>query len=160
MSAGRSVIDFETTPRLPAYGHCMAVRITADNSDAGFKTTSGGIQKLNFRLTPNVWGYFSMDSSGSIHEFSDSQFGHLFASGPDREAARRNMVLVGGCLNILLPPGILPGYFATVLGKETGGRSNEESGSSHGREESPSMLNEREVAVDHSSLGGAYFPRL
>ena len=35
--------------------------------------------------------YFSMDSSGSIHEFADSQFGHLFASGTDRESARRNM---------------------------------------------------------------------
>jgi acetyl-CoA carboxylase/biotin carboxylase 1 len=74
-------------------GHCIAVRITAENAEAGFKPTSGGIQELNFRSTPSVWGYFSMDSSGSIHEFADSQFGHLFASGPDREQARRNMVL-------------------------------------------------------------------
>ena len=81
VSTGRLVIDFDTTPLLPAYGYCMAVRITAE---AGFKPTSGGIQELNFRSTPNVWGYFSMDSSGSIHEFSDSQFGHLFASGTDR----------------------------------------------------------------------------
>lgn len=34
-----------------------------------------------------------MDSSGSIHEFADSQFGHLFANGTNREQARRNMVL-------------------------------------------------------------------
>lgn len=34
-----------------------------------------------------------MDSSGSIHEFADSQFGHLFANGANREQARRNMVL-------------------------------------------------------------------
>jgi acetyl-CoA carboxylase / biotin carboxylase 1 len=34
-----------------------------------------------------------LDSSGSIHEFADSQFGHLFASGSDRKQARRNMVL-------------------------------------------------------------------
>lgn len=86
-------IDFATTPRLPPSGHCIAVRITAENAEAGFKPTSGGIQELNFRSTPNVWGYFSMDSSGSIHEFADSQFGHLFASGVDREQARRNMVL-------------------------------------------------------------------
>lgn len=86
-------IDFENTPRVPPNGHCIAVRITAENAEAGFKPTSGGIQELNFRSTPNVWGYFSMDSSGSIHEFADSQFGHLFASGPDREQARRNMVL-------------------------------------------------------------------
>jgi acetyl/propionyl-CoA carboxylase alpha subunit len=88
-----TVIDFETATRIPPYGHCIAVRITAENAEAGFKPTSGGIQELNFRSTPNVWGYFSMDSSGSIHEYADSQFGHLFASGNDREEARRNMVL-------------------------------------------------------------------
>jgi len=88
-----AVIDFDNVKRLPAFGHCIAVRITAENAEAGFKPTSGGIQELNFRSTPNVWGYFSMDSSGSIHEYADSQFGHLFASGNDREEARRNMVL-------------------------------------------------------------------
>ncbi|KAL7520214.1 hypothetical protein ACHAWX_004953 [Stephanocyclus meneghinianus] len=93
VSDGKSIIDFSTADRLPPYGHCIAVRITAENAEAGFKPTSGGIQELNFRSTPNVWGYFSMDSSGSIHEFADSQFGHLFASGMDREQARRNMVL-------------------------------------------------------------------
>jgi hypothetical protein len=88
-----SAIDFGVAERLPPAAHCIAVRITAENAEAGFKPTSGGIQELNFRSTPNVWGYFSMDSSGSIHEFADSQFGHLFASGPKREDARRNMVL-------------------------------------------------------------------
>ena len=86
-------IDFTTAERQPANGHCIAVRITAENAEAGFKPTSGGIQELNFRSTPSVWGYFSMDSSGSVHEFADSQFGHLFANGVDREQARRNMVL-------------------------------------------------------------------
>lgn len=88
-----AIIDFDNETRMPAYGHCIAVRITAENAEAGFKPTSGGIQELNFRSTPSVWGYFSMDSSGSIHEYADSQFGHLFASGNDREEARRNMVL-------------------------------------------------------------------
>lgn len=91
--APSSLIDFDTAERVAPNGHCMAVRITAENAEAGFKPTSGGIQELNFRSTPSVWGYFSMDSSGSIHEFADSQFGHLFASGADREQARRNMVL-------------------------------------------------------------------
>jgi len=89
----KSVIDLDTVQRQPANGHCIAVRITAENAEAGFKPTSGGIQELNFRSTPSVWGYFSMDSSGSIHEYADSQFGHLFANGNDREEARRNMVL-------------------------------------------------------------------
>ena len=92
-NAATSKIDFDTAQRVPPNGHCIAVRITAENAEAGFKPTSGGIQELNFRSTPNVWGYFSMDSSGSIHEFADSQFGHLFANGSDREHARRNMVL-------------------------------------------------------------------
>lgn len=92
-SAESSKIAFESTQRIAPNGHCIAVRITAENAEAGFKPTSGGIQELNFRSTPDVWGYFSMDSSGSIHEFADSQFGHLFASGPNREQARRNMVL-------------------------------------------------------------------
>jgi acetyl-CoA carboxylase/biotin carboxylase 1 len=91
-------INFETenkggAKRVPPNGHCIAVRITAENAEAGFKPTSGGIQELNFRSTPDVWGYFSMDSSGSVHEFADSQFGHLFANGIDREQARKNMVL-------------------------------------------------------------------
>ena len=92
-NAATSKIDFDAAVRVPPNGHCIAVRITAENAEAGFKPTSGGIQELNFRSTPNVWGYFSMDSSGSIHEFADSQFGHLFANGSDREHARRNMVL-------------------------------------------------------------------
>jgi hypothetical protein len=36
-----------------------------------------------------VWGYFSVGANGGIHEFADSQFGHLFASGPTREDARK-----------------------------------------------------------------------
>lgn len=88
-----NIIDFDIAEYKKPVGHCIAVRITAENAEAGFKPTSGGIQELNFRSTPNVWGYFSMDSSGSIHEFADSQFGHLFANGTDREQARRNMVL-------------------------------------------------------------------
>ena len=32
-----------------------------------------------------------MDSSESIHEFANWQFGHLFASGNDRESDCRNM---------------------------------------------------------------------
>lgn len=85
-------IDFENS-QVKTHGHCMAVRITAENAEAGFKPTSGLIQELNFRSTPMAWGYFSTDSSGWIHEFADSQFGHIFANGLSREQARRNMVL-------------------------------------------------------------------
>ncbi|KAJ8902947.1 hypothetical protein NDN08_006265 [Rhodosorus marinus] len=87
---GVSLANFE--PR-PPRGHVIACRVTAENPDEGFQPTSGGIQELTFRNTPNVWGYFSVGASGGVHEFSDSQFGHLFAWGEDREASRRAMVL-------------------------------------------------------------------
>lgn len=41
----------------------------------------------------NVWGYFSVGALGGLHEFADSQFGHCFSWGEDREDARENMVL-------------------------------------------------------------------
>ena len=86
-------INFDTAiPRLLP-GHVIACRITAENPDAQFQPTSGMIVELNFRSTPNVWGYFSISSNGGVHEFSDSQFGHLFALGTTREHARRNMSL-------------------------------------------------------------------
>lgn len=86
-------IAFDTEKRTEPNGHCIAVRITAENPDAGFQPTSGTIEELNFRSTPDVWGYFSVDSSGTVHEFADSQFGHLFAHGSDREHARKNMIM-------------------------------------------------------------------
>jgi acetyl-CoA carboxylase carboxyltransferase component/biotin carboxyl carrier protein len=51
------------------------------------------VTELNFRSTPDVWGYFSVDSSGRVHEFADSQIGHLFSWGLTREDARQHMVL-------------------------------------------------------------------
>ncbi len=77
----------------PPHGHVIACRITAENPDEGFQPTSGDIQELTFRNTPNVWGYFSVGASGGVHEFADSQFGHLFAWGETRESSRRCLVL-------------------------------------------------------------------
>jgi acetyl-CoA carboxylase/biotin carboxylase 1 len=74
-------------------GHVVAVRITAENPDAGFKPSSGSLQELNFRSSKNVWGYFSVGTAGGLHEFADSQFGHIFAYGADRRESRKNMVV-------------------------------------------------------------------
>jgi acetyl-CoA carboxylase/biotin carboxylase 1 len=74
-------------------GHVVAVRITAENPDAGFKPSSGTLTELNFRSSTNVWGYFSVGTSGGLHEFADSQFGHIFAYGADRSESRKNMVV-------------------------------------------------------------------
>lgn len=90
---GQDTIDFMYSQRLPLTRHCIAVRVTAENPEAGFQPTSGTLQQLDFKSSVNVWGYFSINSSGSIHEFADSQFGHIFASGPDRESARRAMLV-------------------------------------------------------------------
>jgi len=98
---GTNEIDFEFSrpdsgqlQRKPRpKGHVVAVRITAENPDAGFKPSGGSLQELNFRSNTNVWGYFSVNSAGGLHEFADSQFGHIFAYGADRDESRKNMVM-------------------------------------------------------------------
>ncbi|KAG6891561.1 hypothetical protein C0992_004419, partial [Termitomyces sp. T32_za158] len=98
---GSSEIDFDMVKpdanqlqRKPRpKGHVVAVRITAENPDAGFKPSSGSIQELNFRSSTNVWGYFSVATAGGLHEFADSQFGHIFAYGEDRSESRKNMII-------------------------------------------------------------------
>ncbi len=66
----------------------------------GFKPTSGGIQELTFRSTPNVWGYFSVGANGGLHEYADSQFGHIFSRGATREEARRELVIGNDFFNM------------------------------------------------------------
>ncbi|MEE6508200.1 hypothetical protein FKM82_019789 [Ascaphus truei] len=74
-------------------GHVIAARITSENPDEGFKPSSGTVQELNFRSSKNVWGYFSVAAAGGLHEFADSQFGHCFSWGENREEAISNMVV-------------------------------------------------------------------
>ncbi len=90
---GTDPIDFLEERYNPIDSHVIAARITAENPDEGFKPTSGSIERIKFQSTPNVWGYFSVGANGGIHEFADSQFGHLFAKGPNRESARKALVL-------------------------------------------------------------------
>ncbi|BFZ56498.1 acetyl-coenzyme-A carboxylase [Savitreella phatthalungensis] len=82
------------TQRRPApKGHTTACRITSEDPGAGFKPSSGMLTDLNFRSSSNVWGYFSVGTAGGIHQFADSQFGHIFAFGENRSASRKNMVV-------------------------------------------------------------------
>ncbi|KAG2709256.1 hypothetical protein I3843_05G209100 [Carya illinoinensis] len=85
--------DFDKVESTRPKGHCVAVRVTSEDPDDGFKPTSGKVQELSFKSKPNVWAYFSVKSGGGIHEFSDSQFGHVFAFGESRPLAIANMVL-------------------------------------------------------------------
>ncbi|KYN96281.1 putative biotin carboxylase subunit of acetyl CoA carboxylase [Plasmodium gaboni] len=72
--------------------HVIAARITAENSNDSFKPTSGNVRRINFQNWKDVWGYFSIND-GFVHEFSDSQIGHIFAKGETREVARKNLIL-------------------------------------------------------------------
>ncbi|KAI9329995.1 acetyl-CoA carboxylase [Obelidium mucronatum] len=98
---GTSDIDFDFSKpesyqiqRKPSpKGHVIAARITAENPEAGFKPNSGKVLELNFRSNSNVWGYFSVNSSGGVHEYADSQFGHVFSYGETRNDARRNLII-------------------------------------------------------------------
>ncbi|XP_051278082.1 acetyl-CoA carboxylase isoform X2 [Dicentrarchus labrax] len=91
---GDTMINFETPDCMPSpRGHVIAVRITSENPDEGFKPSSGTVQELNFRSSKNVWGYFSVGATGGLHEFADSQFGHCFSWGENREEAISNMVV-------------------------------------------------------------------
>ncbi|VFQ86721.1 unnamed protein product [Cuscuta campestris] len=85
--------DFDKAESVRPKGHCIAVRVTSEDPDDGFKPTGGKVQELSFKSKPNVWAYFSVKSGGGIHEFSDSQFGHVFAFGESRALAIANMVL-------------------------------------------------------------------
>jgi acetyl-CoA carboxylase / biotin carboxylase 1 len=88
------LIDFDNPPNKPRpWGHVIAARITSENPDEGFKPSSGTVQELNFRSSKNVWGYFSVAASGGLHEFADSQFGHCFSWGENRNQARENLVI-------------------------------------------------------------------
>ncbi|KAF2398226.1 acetyl-CoA carboxylase acc1 [Trichodelitschia bisporula] len=96
-----SVIDFDFSNvdsskaqrRPKPKGHTTACRITSEDPGEGFKPSSGTMHDLNFRSSSNVWGYFSVSSASSIHSFSDSQFGHIFAYGENRQASRKHMVV-------------------------------------------------------------------
>ncbi|XP_053562795.1 acetyl-CoA carboxylase 1 [Bombina bombina] len=91
---GDTLIDFDNSLNAPCpRGHVIAARITSENPDEGFKPSSGTVQELNFRSNKNVWGYFSVAAAGGLHEFADSQFGHCFSWGENREEAISNLVV-------------------------------------------------------------------
>ncbi len=79
--------------RQPPTSHVIAVRITSEDPDEGFKPRSGDLFELNFKSSRSVWGYFSVGSVGGIHEFADSQFGHCFSAEDTREEAREYVSL-------------------------------------------------------------------
>lgn len=48
---GTDKIDFMEEEYMPLDSHIIAARITAENSDEGFKPTSGSIERIKFQST-------------------------------------------------------------------------------------------------------------
>ena len=77
----------------------MAVRVTSEDANAGFKPTCGSIDELSFRTSPDVWGYFSVKSGGGIHEFSDSQARGLLTRAPAQYHLEQILIACKGMLS-------------------------------------------------------------
>lgn len=88
-----SIESLKTQRRPQPKGHTTACRITSEDPGENFKPSSGMMHELIFRSSSNVWGYFSVAAPGGIHNYSDSQFGHIFAFGENRTASRKHMVI-------------------------------------------------------------------
>ncbi|XP_040575050.1 acetyl-CoA carboxylase [Lepeophtheirus salmonis] len=112
-------INFKCPNPRPCHnGHVIAARVTSENPDEGFKPSSGTVYELNFKSNKNVWGYFSVSASGGLHEFADSQFGHIFSWGEDREQARENLVVALKELSIQGDFRTIVEYLIMLLEKE------------------------------------------
>ncbi|CAN6282973.1 unnamed protein product, partial [Urochloa humidicola] len=60
ISAVATKFDLDEVQSVKPKGHCVAVRVTSEDPDDGFKPTSGRVEELNFKSKPNVWAYFSV----------------------------------------------------------------------------------------------------
>lgn len=72
--------------------HAIAARITSEDPDDSFRPSTGKLTELNFRSSQDAWAYFSVSAGSKVHEFADSQFGHLFARGRSRTEAVSNIL--------------------------------------------------------------------
>jgi biotin carboxylase/biotin carboxyl carrier protein len=86
-------IDFKTAPQRPPLCHTVAARITAENPDDGFKPSSGVINELFYRPVKGVSASFSVCGKGAVHQFADSQFGHLFSYAATRAECCQNLLV-------------------------------------------------------------------
>jgi len=91
--AGATEIDLGEGNQAKPKCHCIAARITAEDIDDGFKPTSGRINEMYFRPVAGVDASFSVSTNGGVHQFADSQFGHLFSRAATREQARKNLLV-------------------------------------------------------------------
>ncbi|CAX65073.1 acetyl-CoA carboxylase [Caenorhabditis elegans] len=71
--------------------HCMAARVTCEDPNDRFLPSTGTVRSLKFNSTSKAWAYFSLSDGSTVHEFADSQIGHVFARGRDRNEAIANL---------------------------------------------------------------------
>jgi acetyl-CoA carboxylase/biotin carboxylase 1 len=71
--------------------------ITTENLDEDSKPTLGKIDRVRLQTSNSVWDYFTVGNNSGIHEFTDSQFGRLFAVGPNRDDGRKWKQNAGTC---------------------------------------------------------------
>lgn len=71
--------------------HCMAARVTCEDPNDRFLPSTGTVRSLKFNSTSKAWAYFSLTDGSTVHEFADSQIGHVFARGRDRPEAITNL---------------------------------------------------------------------
>lgn len=144
-------IDFMTDEYVYPKVHCIAARITAENPDDGFKPTSGKIDRIKFQSSVACWGYFSVWTHAAIHEFADSQFGHLFARGEDREEARKTLVLALSNLEVVGEIRTPIEYLVELLRTEAFCRNSIDTSWLDG------MIRERTVKVKYEKLDVVFY---
>ncbi|ULT93021.1 hypothetical protein L3Y34_002895 [Caenorhabditis briggsae] len=71
--------------------HCFAARVTCEDPNDRFLPSTGTVRSLKFNSTSKAWAYFSLTDGSTVHEFADSQIGHVFARGRDRSEAITNL---------------------------------------------------------------------
>lgn len=86
------VFDLALENRMKPKGHVIAARVTAEDPSEGFKPNGGALHFIKTGTTFESWSYFSVTSSAFIHDFSDSQFGHIFSAGNSRSQAIKNLI--------------------------------------------------------------------
>ena len=94
------------------------MRITAEDPYSGFLPNSGTLNSLTFSSDSKTFGYFSLTPGSSIHNFADSQIGHIFSSSFDRNSALSNLVSKVRSLNIDCNFGTSHLFMAKVISNE------------------------------------------
>ncbi|CAI2352153.1 unnamed protein product [Caenorhabditis sp. 36 PRJEB53466] len=71
--------------------HSIAARVTCEDPADRFLPSTGHVKSLKFGSTSKAWAYFSVSDGSTVHEYADSQIGHVFAKGETRSEAIANL---------------------------------------------------------------------